>query len=195
MHELSGQLSTSHYIPRTFFFNLSKLRLFLYSNSSHLCHHSPCLQWGWLSRSFLCTLALALILPENKILKKFRNYFHLKKLPGKYSISLNTCVTVHMSARLPLYILILGHPGHWDVDVLSSSPWEILVHHGIAGWNTTSLSLKKNGFVIPNIRIDRSGCQTGEHVVCHCLPLYISFLSSSLGTAYHISQSLPLKVQ
>ena len=57
-----------------FFFNLSKLRLFLYSNSSHLCHHSPCLQWGWLSRSFFCTLALALILPENKILKKFRNY-------------------------------------------------------------------------------------------------------------------------
>ena len=39
-----------------FFFNYSKLRPFLYANSSHLC-----------------TLALALILPENKILKKFRN--------------------------------------------------------------------------------------------------------------------------
>ena len=55
----------------------------------------------------------------------------------------------HMASRLPLYILILGRPGHWDIDVLrlahraSSSPWEILVHHGIAGWNTTSLSLKK----------------------------------------------------
>ena len=181
MHELFGQLS------RTFFFNLSKLRLFLYSNSSHLCHHSPCLQWCWLSRSFFCTLALALILPENKILKKFRNYFDLKKLPGKYSLSLNTCVSsVHMSARLPLHILILGRPGHWDVDVWSSSPWEILVHHGIAGWKTTSLSLKKNGFVILNIRIDRSGCQTGEHVVCHCtfhfcrLPLVLRTVKSTI---------------
>ena len=137
---------------------------------SHLlCHHSPCLQWGWLSSSFFCSLTLALILPENKILKKFRNYFDLKKLPGKYSISLNTSFSVHMSARLPLYFLILGRPGHWDVDVLSSSPLEILVHHRLAGWNTTSLSLKKKGFVILNIRSDRSGCQTGEHVVCHCV--------------------------
>ena len=140
--EMSLRLCTSSlvsYLPLStilehFFFNLSKLRLFLYSNSSHLCHHSPCLQWGWLSRSFFGTLALALILPENKILKEFRNFFDLKKLPGKYSLILN-------------------------------------------------------------IRIDRSGCQTGEHVVCHCLPLYISFLSSSLGTAYHISHSLTLKVQ
>ena len=80
--EMSLRLCTSSlvsYLPLStilehFFFNLSKLRLFLYSNSSHLCHHSPCLQWCCLSRSFFCTLALALILPENKILKKFRNY-------------------------------------------------------------------------------------------------------------------------
>ena len=88
-----------------------------------------------------------------------------------------------------------SRPGHWDIYVsrpahsASLSPWEILVHHGIAGWNTTSLSLIKNGFVILNTRIDRSSCQTGDHMVCQCLSLYILFLSSSLGTAYHISQS------
>ena len=50
----------------------------------------------------------------------------------------------HMASRLPLYILILSRPGHWDID------YSLLV------W-------KKNGFGIINSRIDR--CATRGHAV------------------------------